>query len=359
MRRQRLLLARRFDEELSKDTESDVSSTDLVSYVKTSEEEQDSQLDVMKLVEGHADPGLTLEEAKEYLHIPVDAPFPRIPGMKLSKRFLKDHQIEGIAWAVKKLLSLKGCIVADSMGLGKTCQGGCAYFVLARRQINSSETTRKPTLVVCPADLVQEWERELKELLPSDFIIYIYDSSSKDGILENDSEIFSGDDQASKAIVLSTYGVMYRRHGRRKFLADPRQPELYRDWRYCLQDQFSLLIMDEAHNIKGGPKSAGWVTITELQTDMMLAITGTPVPNAPADVMGIVSAVVKQASLERLNYQGTVNPYNYTDNPDILLQYHVNAIYDHIGKKKDPALQGALLKEKGFGTSSSHAGTPR
>lgn len=229
MRRQRLLLARRFDEELLEDTESDVSSTDLVSYVKTSEEEQDSQLDVMKFVEGHADPGLTLEEAKEYLHIPLDAPFPRIPGMKLSRRFLKDHHIEGIAWALKKLSSLKGCIIADSMGLGKTCQGGCAIFVLAQRQINSGETTKKPTLVVCPADLVQAWERELNELLPSDFIIYVYDSSSKADILEKDSSLFSRDDQAAKTIILSTYGVMHRRHGRTQYEFDSKKPVLYRD----------------------------------------------------------------------------------------------------------------------------------
>ncbi|KAF9639782.1 hypothetical protein BFW01_g11588 [Lasiodiplodia theobromae] len=217
MRQQRLLLARRFDEELSEDTEGDVSSTDLVSYVKTEEEEKDSQLDVMKFMEGHSDPDLTLEEAKVYLRIPPNAQFPRIPGMRLSRRFLKDHQIKGIAWAVKKLSSLKGCILADSMGLGKTCQGGCAFFVLAQRQINSDEAIKKPTLVVCPADLVQEWERELKELLPADFIIYVYDSSAKADILEKDSSLFSEDEQAAKTIILSTYGVMHRQHGRKRY----------------------------------------------------------------------------------------------------------------------------------------------
>lgn len=351
MRQQRLLLAKRFDAELQEDADDDVKTSSLLAYVKVSEEEKARQLDTFRFVDGHSSTGLTLEQAKRDLNINVKDQFPRISGMRFSSsRYLKDYQVEGVAWIVRKLSSMRGCILADAMGLGKTCQAICALFVLAERQMNSDGATRnKPSLIVCPADLIHEWHRELEALLPSYFTIHVYDSSTKAAeFLEQDSCLLAQDDRAPTTVILSTYGVMQRRHGRKRYEKDPdsRKPALFRDWKFCLQDKFSLLIMDEAHSIKGGPKSACWVTITELQADMVMAVTATPVPNTPMDSMGVVPAVVKQTPLEHLNYQGTVNPYDFPDDhPAVLLQCHTNAIHDYIKNENDQTAQGARLKK--------------
>jgi SNF2 family DNA or RNA helicase len=64
------------------------------------------------------------------------------------------HQVEGLAF----LLQRRRAILADDMGLGKTRQA-----IAAASQ--SAETG--PCLVVCPASVKQNWEREIAAIAPS------------------------------------------------------------------------------------------------------------------------------------------------------------------------------------------------
>ncbi|KKY25934.1 putative dna repair helicase [Diplodia seriata] len=95
-----------------------------------------------------------------------------------------------------------------------------------------------------------------------------------------------------------------------------------------------MMILDEALNIKSGKDSLVWRTLSGLNATSVIALTGTPIPNVPVDVIGM------------LDYQSTFNPYNLPEgHPNALLQCHVNAIHDWIKNEKDPRLQGERLKK--------------
>jgi SNF2 family DNA or RNA helicase len=68
---------------------------------------------------------------------------------------LNPHQIEAAMFALKSPL-IKGVILADEVGLGKTIEAGlvlCQYWAERRRQL----------LIICPAAIRKQWSLELEE----------------------------------------------------------------------------------------------------------------------------------------------------------------------------------------------------
>ncbi|WP_256959854.1 SNF2 helicase-associated domain-containing protein, partial [Streptomyces viridochromogenes] len=70
---------------------------------------------------------------------------------------LRDYQLRGLAWLdLMTSLGLGGCL-ADDMGLGKTITVIALHLKRARPA---------PTLVVCPASLLGNWQREITRFAP-------------------------------------------------------------------------------------------------------------------------------------------------------------------------------------------------
>src|SRR5437764_305719 len=68
---------------------------------------------------------------------------------------LNPHQIEAALFALRSPL-LKGVILADEVGLGKTIEAGlvlCQHWAEKKRRL----------LVICPASLRKQWSLELSE----------------------------------------------------------------------------------------------------------------------------------------------------------------------------------------------------
>ncbi|MBP9887717.1 MAG: DEAD/DEAH box helicase family protein [Leptospiraceae bacterium] len=64
-------------------------------------------------------------------------------------------------------------LIADEVGLGKTIEAGLTYTIL------KGQGKAKRTLIITPASLVMQWQREMKEKFNEDFAIYNQDFSVK------------------------------------------------------------------------------------------------------------------------------------------------------------------------------------
>lgn len=93
------------------------------------------------------------------------------------EQFLKDelmpHQVEGVQFMFDRLTGkhriisglceqgeFNGCILADSMGLGKTLQIITLFWTLLRQNPFGSEAFLKKVVVVAPVSLVKNWQLE-------------------------------------------------------------------------------------------------------------------------------------------------------------------------------------------------------
>src|SRR3712207_1945114 len=74
---------------------------------------------------------------------------------------LRDYQLRGLRWLDRMASLGLGCCLADDMGLGKTIT--LIAFHLHRQ---ADPATGGPTLVICPASLLGNWEREIHRFAP-------------------------------------------------------------------------------------------------------------------------------------------------------------------------------------------------
>ncbi|WP_133984647.1 DEAD/DEAH box helicase [Kribbella voronezhensis] len=164
---------------------------------------------------------------------------------------LRDYQLRGLQWLVRMTsLGLGGCL-ADDMGLGKTI----TLISLHLHRQESTETSG-PTLVVCPASLLGNWEREVQRFAPGTPVRRFHGSGrSLDG--------------ADSGFVLTTYGT------------------LRRDAARLAAHRWALLVADEAQHVKN-PASGTAKALRTIPAAARVALTGTPVENNLSELWAIL-----------------------------------------------------------------------
>ena len=177
----------------------------------------------------------------------ADITIPRPTGLEYLP-----FQKAGIAFAIKR----KNTLIADQMGLGKTIQAiGC---------INADPEVSK-VLIICPASLKLNWQRELEKwLVNREFSIEIISGSKNDQIQEAN-------------IYIINYDIL-KKH------------------RWLKEQNLDILIVDEAHYLKN-PKTQrsreiyGYKknNIEPLRAKKKLLLTGTPIVNCPIELYPLIS----------------------------------------------------------------------
>ncbi|MGK5448510.1 DEAD/DEAH box helicase [Streptomyces radiopugnans] len=168
------------------------------------------------------------------------------------KATLRDYQKRGLAWLSEMCeLGLGGCL-ADDMGLGKTITLLALHL---HRQTHAD--TAGPTLVVCPASLLGNWQREAARFAPATPVRRYHGG---DRHLKN---------LADDEIVLVTYGV------------------LRRDRKALAEIAWSLIAADEAQHVKN-PYTTTARELRALPARARVALTGTPVENNLSELWALL-----------------------------------------------------------------------
>jgi superfamily II DNA or RNA helicase len=167
---------------------------------------------------------------------------------------LRDYQLRGLRWLDRMTsLGLGGCL-ADDMGLGKTIT-----LISLHLHRQRQPATAAPTLVVCPASLLGNWEREIERFAPGTPVRRFHGQGRSLDALERD------------AFVLTTYGTM-RLDAATLTAAEP-------GW--------GLLVADEAQHVKN-PYAQTARALRTIPSAARVALTGTPVENNLSELWAIL-----------------------------------------------------------------------
>jgi len=171
---------------------------------------------------------------------------------KYSHRPPLDHQ----KIAIEKLAGSKRFILADDMGLGKTTSTIIAAL----------ETGAKKILIVCPASLKINWQREIANY--SDRPVFIAEGKK-----------FSTEDD----FVIVNYDILKNFHD-----TDPKKKEDS----ILLQSNFDLVILDEAHMISNvQAQRTKIINHFAKKINRVWLLTGTPMTSRPMNYYNLLNLI--------------------------------------------------------------------
>ncbi len=179
------------------------------------------------------------------------------PGKAL-KGSLRPYQNTGVNWLWHLSQLGLGACLADDMGLGKTIQVIALLIRLKQKK------TGKPSLLVLPASLLNNWKDELTKFAPSLNCQFVHSS------LINKEKLAALEDPA----ILNKYDVILTSYG--MLLSQP----------WLMEQHWQLIVLDEAHTIKN-PNTRTTKIVKQLKAQSRIALTGTPIENRLGDLWSL------------------------------------------------------------------------
>ncbi|PWU05316.1 MAG: ATP-dependent helicase [Verrucomicrobia bacterium] len=165
---------------------------------------------------------------------------------------LRGYQRIGVAWIYHLYNNELGGILADEMGLGKTVQALAFIYAISQ---NLSDT---PSLVICPAGLVENWRREAKKFIPSCTVFCHH-----------------GQNRLQSFDLLSSYNLIITSY-----------QTLIRDIDLFYNIDFNAVIADEAQHIKNR-YTQNSRALKKLNAKGRILLTGTPIENSLDDLRSL------------------------------------------------------------------------
>ncbi len=185
------------------------------------------------------------------------------------------YQLEGVRYA----LDHKRCIFGDQPGLGKTLQAICAVVKAHKEAQRYGETF--PTLVICPASLKINWQREFKKFAGLDAIIL--DDRNRYN-WQRFIELTKGDGEPICSVFIVNYESL-----RKFFVTEVKQSSRFTLASIKFDERIKLfrsVIIDESHKCKSTKtQQSKFVEGICRGKQWIFALTGTPVVNNNTDLI--------------------------------------------------------------------------
>ena len=170
---------------------------------------------------------------------------------------LKDYQRIGFQWMSTLAKYNLGGVLADDMGLGKSLQTISLF---------DSDKVELPSIIICPASLIYNWENEFKK----------FNSSLKVKVIAGNAkerERLISKIDGRRRVYITSYDYLRR------------DDELYKD------KQFRFIAIDEASNIKNH-STLNAKSVKKINAQARFALTGTPIENSLSDLWSIFDFIL-------------------------------------------------------------------
>ncbi|MFP3118437.1 DEAD/DEAH box helicase [Streptomyces sp. Iso 434] len=191
-----------------------------------------------------------LEELRARIADPHRAePVPVPEGLAAT---LRDYQQRGLSWLAGMTSLGLGACLADDMGLGKT-----VTLIALHLHRQADPATAGPTLVVCPASLMGNWQREIERFAPGTPVRRYHGASRAAAGLP------------AEGFVLTTYGTMRL------------------DAAALAGAGWGMAVADEAQHVKN-PYSSTARQLRAIPAKARVALTGTPVENNLSELWAVL-----------------------------------------------------------------------
>ncbi len=194
---------------------------------------------------------LTVRE--QLLDAATAPPLPTPAGLAAT---LRDYQRQGFTWLDRVTSLGLGACLADDMGLGKT-------VTLIALHLHRAAARPGPTLVVCPASLLGNWEAEIRRFAPGVAVRRFH------GGQRSLADLSPGVATPDPGFVLTTYGTVRR------------------DAATLATVSWGLAVADEAQHVKNA-RSATARALRAVPSAARVALTGTPVENNLTELWAIL-----------------------------------------------------------------------
>lgn len=175
------------------------------------------------------------------------------------KNIMRSYQKVGFLWLKTLRENGFGGILADDMGLGKTLQV-ISLLLSEQEDVRAGEKESRRSLIVCPASLVYNWQKEIERFAPE------LPAVTVTGLAPERKQSI----QNSKAgeILITSYDLLKR------------DVEWYKDIVFAIQ------VIDEAQYIKN-PGTQAAKGVKKITAAFKLALTGTPIENRLSELWSI------------------------------------------------------------------------
>ena len=175
------------------------------------------------------------------------------------RSIMRGYQKSGFLWLKTLRENGFGGILADDMGLGKTLQV-ISLLLSEQESAKAGEREWHRSLIVCPASLVYNWQKEISRFAPQ------IKTTLVTGLAAERQRIVRHTKEGE--VLITSYDLLKR------------DVELYRDMVFAIQ------VIDEAQYIKN-PGTQAAKGVKQITAGFKLALTGTPIENRLSELWSI------------------------------------------------------------------------